>query len=90
MGLGNRNSGKGVLYDLFKNTFQDYVGSFNAEELLITRVGDGDVAKKLEWIIPLEFKRLNFSNEIKTEDNKGNKLKLDGACIKKLSGGGDE
>ena len=33
---------------------------------------------------------MNFSNEIKTEDNKGNKLKLDGACIKKLSGGGDE
>ena len=32
MGLGNRNSGKGALYDAFKNAFEDYAISFNAEE----------------------------------------------------------
>ena len=85
IGLGNRNSSKGVLYDALKNAFEDYVCSFNAEELLITRVGDGDIAKKLGWTVPLEFKRLYFSNEIKTEDNQGHKLKLDGASIKKIN-----
>ena len=88
--VGNRNSGKGVLYTMFKSTFEDYVSSFNAGELIIIRVGDGDVAKKLAWMIPLQYKRLCFSNEIQTHDHKGNKLKLDGAIIKKLSGGGDE
>jgi len=87
MGLGNRNCGKGVLYTLFKSAFEDYVDAFNAEELLIFRVGNGDEAKKLGWTIPLQYKRLCFANEIKTEDMKGNKLKLDGAVIKRLTGG---
>ena len=90
LGIGNRNSGKGVLFDVFKNAFEDYVTSITAEELLINRVGDGDIAKKLGWTIPLEFKRLYFSNEIKTEDDRGQKLKLDSTIIKKLTGGGDE
>jgi len=88
--LGNRNSSKGVLYKLFKNTFEDYVDSFLAEELLIVRVNDGDSAKKYAWTIPLMYKRLCFSNEIKTHDMTGNPLKLDGAVIKKLTSGGDE
>jgi len=90
MGLGNRDCGKGVYYDLFKMTFEEYIGSFLAEELLIYRISEGDAAKKCAWTIPLEFKRLSFSNEIKTQDNKGNKLKLDGNGIKKITGGGDD
>ncbi len=82
LGIGNRNSGKGVLFDVFKNAFEDYVTSITAEELLINRVGDGDIAKKLGWTIPLEFKRLYFSNEIKTEDDRGQKIKLDSTIIK--------
>ena len=45
MGLGNRNGGKSAVYDACKNTFEDYVTSFNAGKLLITRVDDGDIAK---------------------------------------------
>ena len=60
------------------------------QELLIYRVSDGDAAKKCAWTFPLQFKRLSFSNEIKTQDNKGNKLMLDGNGIKKITGGGDD
>ena len=88
--IGLRNCGKGVLYELFKTTFEDYVLSFNPEEMICCRVGCGDIAKKMAWTIPFEFSRLNFSNELKTEDDKGRKLKLDGNIIKSISSGGDE
>ena len=77
MCLGLRNTSKSVLCDALKNTFGDYESCFNTEELLITitRVRDVDMAKKLGWTIPLQYKRFYFSSEIKTEDHKGNKLK---------------
>lgn len=89
IGLGERNCGKGVLYELFKS-FEDYVGSFNPEEMICCRVGCGDIAKKMAWSIPFEFRRLNFSNELKTVDDRGRNLKLDGNIIKSISSGGDE
>ena len=88
--IGNRNSGKGVLFEIFKGACGDYVGSFNPEEMICCRVGCGDIAKKMAWCIPFEFRRLNFSNELKTTDDKGRKLKLDGNIIKSISSGGDE
>ena len=90
VGLGSRNSGKSVITDLFKNTFNSYVGTFNAEEMSSIRVGNGDIAKKLAWCIPFQFRRLNFSNELKTEDDSGRKIKLDGNIIKSITSGGDE
>lgn len=90
IGLGYRNSGKSVLTDLFQESFNDYVGIFNAEELCCTRIGTGDIAKKLGWIIPFQFRRLNFSNELKSVDENGRSIKLDGNLIKSISSGGDE
>jgi hypothetical protein len=90
LGLGFRNSGKGVLNELFCNTFNNYVGQFNANELLCSRIGNQEISKKLAWSIPFQFRRLNFSNEIKNTDENGHKLKIDGNLIKALSSGGDE
>lgn len=58
--------------------------------MICCRVGCGDIAKKMAWSIPFEFRRLNFSNELKTTDDKGRKLKLDGNIIKSITSGGDE
>ncbi len=90
IGLGFRNSGKSVITDLFSEAFNNYVGTFNAEELLCTRIGNGDISKKLSWLIPFQFRRLNFSNELKTCDDNGRKLKMDGNQIKSVSSGGDK
>ncbi len=90
-GLGNRNSGKGIITRLFKNTFNDYIfDSFNAEEMCCSRTSNGDIAKKLSWCVPLQFKRLVFSNELKTNDDLNRNLKLDGNIVKSISSGGDE
>ena len=90
VGIGARNSGKGVICDLLSLSIGGYVGSFNPEEMLCARVGCSDMAKKLAWSVPLEFRRINFSNELKTEDDKGTKLKLDGTILKHIASGGDE
>ncbi len=89
VGIGLRNSGKSVITKLFQNTFNNYVDDFTANELCCTRVGTGDIAKKLGWVIPFEFCRLNFSNELTTVDDSGKSLKLDGNLIKSISSGGD-
>lgn len=88
VGLGNRNCGKGVLTYLLMQSFEKYVREFNSEEMICTRIGNGDMAKKLGWLIPFEFSRLNISNELKTDDGKI-KTKLDGNIIKSISSGGD-
>lgn len=90
VGLGNRDSGKSAITDLFKNTFNSYINTFNGDELLCNRIGNGDIAKKLAWIVPLKYSRLNFSNELKIEDDSGKRMKLDGTIIKSISSGGDE
>ncbi len=87
--IGNRNCGKGVLTTLLISAFGDYVREFNAEELICVRVGNGDPAKKLGWITNCEFTRLNIGNELKSVDDAGNKIKIDGNLIKSLSSGGD-
>lgn len=89
VGLGNRNCGKGVLTGLFNVSFGEYCRAFNAEELVVCRMGAGDVAKKLGWLIPFEYTRLNISNELKTHDDKDRKLKLDGNAVKSVASGGD-
>ncbi len=89
VGLGNRNCGKGVLTTLFTAAFGEYCNEFNAEELVVCRMGCGDAAKKLAWTIPFEYTRLNISNELKTHDDKDRSLKLDGNGIKSIASGGD-
>jgi hypothetical protein len=88
--LGNRNSGKGVEYDLLKFAFEDYVSTFELGNLLYNRQTSGqenvDCSKKLYWLIDLEFVRLAINQEI-PESNSG--LKVNGKMWKKMTGGGD-
>jgi hypothetical protein len=86
--LGNRNCGKGVLYDLFKNGFQDYVETFELGNLLCQRQQDiNEVSRKLYWLIDLQFTRIAISQETPKQSTG---LKLMGKMMKKLAGGGDE
>ena len=88
--LGNRNCGKGVLYELLKYAFGDYVNSFEIGNMMYIRkskkMTNGDYSKSLYWTIDLEFVRLAISQE--TPDHNSNSV-IDSAILKKLSGGGD-
>jgi hypothetical protein len=88
--LGNRNCGKGVLYDLLKCAFEDYVKTFELGNLLYNRQTIGqeniDCSKKLYWLIDLEFTRLAINQEI-PDSISG--LKVNGKMWKKITGGGD-
>ena len=88
-GLGNRNSGKSVIADLCCCSLGGYADDFTAEQLIVAKIGNTDVSKKMGWSIPFEFRRLNFSNELKTKDDNDKILKLDGDLIKRVSSGGD-
>ena len=90
---GNRNCGKGVLYDLFKATFEKYVGSFALNNIVCQRQSkkSSDEAKENAWLLPLEFQRISISQE--TPDNENNSikqgLKLDNKALKTIMSGGD-
>lgn len=86
---GARNCGKGVLTQILKKAFGNYVKLFNAECFFVSKISD-DPAKKLGWMIPFQYSRLYISNECKTEDQDGKKLKMCGEMIKTGSSGGDE
>jgi hypothetical protein len=88
VGIGGRNSGKSVITDLFKHTFNEYIDTFNAEELCVCK-NMGDIAKRLAWCVGFEYKRIIFSNEVKTE-NDNMKNKLDGVVIKSITGGDEK
>lgn len=89
VGLGNRDCGKGVITDLCLSSLGGYASDFTADQLIVSRSGNSDISKKMSWTIPFEFSRLNFSNELKKEDENEKLLKLDGDIIKKISSGGD-
>lgn len=89
--LGNRNCGKGVLYEMLSNAFHGYVNSFELGNILYARTSSGfenlDCSKKLYWLIDYEFTRLAISQE--TPDSNKN-LKINGTILKKIAGGKDE
>lgn len=89
IGLGRRNSGKGVINELLRNTFGKYVVNFNAEELILSNADSGDKAKKYAWMKDLEYSRIAISNELSTLNAKGKTIQLDSSQIKSLSSGGD-
>lgn len=86
VGIGERNSGKGVCVGLNENTFEGYCATLNSDSFLMERNSDGDAAKKLSWALDCEFKRLLFTNEITMD---GKHKRLNGNLIKKLASGGD-
>jgi hypothetical protein len=84
--LGNRNCGKGVLFNLLKG-FGDYVGAFPVKNILCERNGKGaETARDLYWLMEFEFMRLAVSQEIPPEFS-GMKLKTE--VVKKICSGGD-
>jgi hypothetical protein len=86
--LGNRNSGKGLLFDALKNAFGDYVGSFEILNIMIQRNTDTqEASRKLYWLLDLQFQRLVINQEI--PDPKTG-LKVASKVFKKMAGGGDE
>ena len=89
--LGNRNCGKGLLYEILQSAFQGYVSTFELGNLIYSRKSAGmenlDCSKKLYWLIDLEFVRLAVSQEV-PESNTG--LYVNSKIMKKITGGGDE
>ena len=87
VGMGERNSGKGVLVSCLENTFKQYIVTTNSENFCYKDRNSGDSAKANSWMVSTEFARIVVTNEI-TMDSEG-KIKINGNCIKKLSSGGD-
>lgn len=89
--IGERNSGKGVLYDFFKKAFEDYVGMFETGNL-IAKTSLGEATKEFAWKFQFEFKRAVFGSElfVKLDKRGQHEVKLNGTLIKSISSGGDE
>lgn len=86
--LGNRDCGKGVIYELLKNTFGDYVKTFEIGNVMYERNRQDitEVSRKQYWMIDYEFVRLAISQE--TPD-KNSKMLVNSKMWKKMCGGGD-
>lgn len=88
--LGNRDCGKGVLYDALENAFETYIRTFELGNIMYHRRTAGleniDCSKKLYWLIDLEFVRLGISQEI--PDHKS-EMSVNSKMLKKIAGGGD-
>ena len=91
MFLGDRNSGKGIFNKLFETAFTSYITSTNSSNFICKKFNSGDAAKSYSWMMPFEFTRLIFTNEIKTTlDAKGKPdTYFDSEILKKISSGGD-
>ena len=88
--FGERNSGKGVLEGLLKNTFENYINSFDTSNLIQKPTSFGETSKESAWQIPFEFSRIMFGSEIELKTIRGKHItKLNGILIKKLISGGD-
>lgn len=83
--IGRPDCGKGVMTQLLANTFDEYVGSFNMNNLKYNPRDSADEAKKLAWYAPLIGTRIAIGNEVRI-DGKA----IDGNLIKTLASGGDD
>jgi len=88
--IGNRDCGKGVLYDAFSYALENYVRTFELGNILYNRKTSGienvDCSKKLYWLIDFEFVRLGISQETPPLTSE---LKASSKMMKKMAGGGD-
>lgn len=87
--IGNRDCGKGVFYDLMKSAFDNYVGVFEASNLLYERNNDGEKSKKMYWMLDLQFMRIAISQEMPQIVAGEKQKKIDGVLLKKICSGGD-
>ena len=81
---GMRNSGKGIIGDILKNAFSNYVMTTNSSNFAFKK-GCNDSQKALSWLIDYQFVRVALTSEISIGENE----KLDGNMIKKFTSGGD-
>jgi hypothetical protein len=86
--LGNRNCGKGVIYDSLAYGFETYVQTFELSMIQYQRQTNSDeTSRKLYWLMDLEFTRLAILQEI--PDIHQN-MQTCGKTLKgKLASGGD-
>ena len=85
MMLGHRNSGKGTIESIFINTFEQYIGTFNTDNL-VCKTSIGEASKIGAWMINFRFKRLMYGNELRVSDTQ----KMNGILLKQLVSGGDK
>lgn len=81
-GLGFTDTGKSSLSLSIKYSLGGYAGEYNAEKLTETDSNE-DEAQKMRWALLLRFKRIIYSNEMRTTKNINHNM------IKKISSGGD-
>ena len=85
---GNRDCGKGIVFDNLKAGFGDYLNSFEILNLMYVRkTATQETSRMLYWLLDYEFTRLAISQEV---PNPSTGMKVDGKQWKKLCGGGDE
>ena len=85
--LGNRDCGKGVLYDALYGSFENYVSTFELSNIQYQRQTNTDeTSRKLYWLIDLQFVRLAISQEVPPPEQQ---MKTCGKTLKKITGGGD-
>lgn len=88
VGIGERNSGKGILTEMCQHAFQDYVSVVDANNL-INKTGIKDEALSKMWLMSCMWSRMVFANEINISDEKSVAI-LNGILIKSLASGGDK
>jgi len=85
--MGDRNCGKGVLFDLLNYAYGKYVTDFEPNHLMYCRKQNvEEVSRKNYWMLDFEYARLAISQEIPLADGE---LKANGQMIKSIVSGGD-
>jgi len=81
--VGKANGGKSAISDAIINSFEGFVGTFNAGALVFNENSGSDLAKKLSWVFGIKDKRMAISNEVSMNKS------FDGNILKMLASGGD-
>ena len=86
--IGNRDCGKGVIYDSLVNAFEGYVKSFELSMIQYQRKSSSDeTSRKMYWLLDLEFVRLGINQEIPSHLQC---MQTCGKTLKKMTGGNDD
>lgn len=89
IGLGLRDSGKGIITTICRYAFEKYCSEVDANNFINKpRIGNNDEAITKKWLMPLIWSRLIFANEVDVSNN-NEKAILNGILIKSLHSGGD-
>jgi len=85
---GSRDCGKGLINNLYENSFGQYVKTTNAQNFMY-KPNMGDTAKNQSFMLNYQFARLVAMSEIETDPN-GKQTVFDGNKFKKFHSGGDK